>query len=453
VTSRRRAGVSLAALFAIGGACSRQPRPSIPASGDPQELFSTTSLDAIVLPDLSSLEPPVQRQIRDCYTRLTATQQNPATPPPDVAAAYGDLGRLLLAAGMSDLAVSCYRHAEANSPNEMRWWYSLGHAYLRKGDRARAAAAFQRASRVSPSDPNPLIWLGATYLDEGRAEDAQAAFGRALSLRPQSAPALFGAGRAALARNAYAEAAQDFERALAIDQRATAVHYPLAMAYRAIGDLVKADAHLGQRGDVTPELDDPLLQSDDDVLDSSVGAEHRGMQALKRADWPAAIAEFGKGLKLKPDDVTLRYWLGAALYAAGDAAGAEREFRAVVQRAPDNAKAHFSLGAIDDAKGRRREAIEEYSAAVKADPTLPDARLRLADALRMSGQLQPSLTHYERAVELDPRVADAWIGGARVLFDLARYEQARDWLVRARRVHPDRKELAELEARLPTSRQ
>jgi tetratricopeptide (TPR) repeat protein len=418
----------------LAAACTRQARVASP--------------EPIVLPDLSLLEGSVQRQIRNRYQALDVKLLNRATPPTDVAAAYGDLARVLMAVGMNDLAVSCYLHAEAKAPDEMRWSYYLGHAYLRTGDRSRAAAAFQQASRLSPADPNPLIWLGATYLDDGRPDDAQAAFRRARSLQPQSAAAWFGAGRAALALRTYAEAVQDFERVLAIDGRASAVHYPLGMAYRALGDPQKAEAHVRQRGDVTPEIDDPLMQSDDDVLDSSMGSEHRGMQALRRADWRAALAEFRKGLELKPDDVTLRYWLGAALYASGDVAAAEREFRAVVQRAPDNANAHFSLGAIEDAKGRRREAIEEYSAAVKADPTLPVARLRLGDALRSSGQLEPSLAQYERAVDLDPRLVDAWIGGARVLIDLAQYDQARDWLLRAQRVHPDRKELAELEARL-----
>ncbi|HEV3061792.1 MAG TPA: tetratricopeptide repeat protein [Vicinamibacterales bacterium] len=432
--------VVTAALLVLG-ACSRQAR--------------STSPDPIALPDLSSLEASVQRQIRDRHTVLDLKLQNPATPPADLAAVYGDLARLLMAVGMNDLAVSGYMHAEAEAPTEMRWPYYLGHAYLRSGDRSRAAAAFQHASRLSPSDPSPLIWLGATSLDDGRPEDAQAAFSRALALQPQLAAAWFGAGRAALALKAYTEAARDFERVLAIDGRASAVQYPLAVAYRALGDPQKAAAHLRQRGDVTPELDDPLMQSDDDVLDSSVGSEHRGMQALKRGDWRFAIAEFRRGLELKPDDVTLRYWLGAALYASGDGLAAEREFRTVVQRAPDNtngANAHFSLGAIDDAKGRRREAIEEYSAAVKADPTLPAARLRLGDALRTSGQPEASLAQYERAVDLDPRLVDAWIGGARSLIGLARYDRARDWLLRARRVHPERNELAELEARLPPPR-
>ena len=438
MTTSRLSFAVTALLLVIGSACLQRERPA--------------PVPPIVLPDLSALEPSVQRQVHGRYASLGAELQNPATPPRELAAAYGDLGRLMMAIGLNDLAESCFIRAAATAPGEMRWSYYLGHAYLRKGDRMRAADAFARASRLSPADPHPLIWLGATYLDDGRPEDAEGAFGHALSLQPQSAAAWFGAGRAALARREYSEAAQDFERVLVIDRRASAVHYPLSIAYRALGDEQKAQAHLRQRGDVTPEMDDPLMPSDDEVLDSSMGAEHRGMQALKHADWPTAIGEFRKALELKPDDVTPRYWLGAALYASGDWPGAEREFRAVVQRAPDNANAHFSLGALDDARGRHGEAIEEYAAAVRADPTLPDARLRLADALRASGERQASLTQYERAVDLDPRVVDAWIGGARALIDLARYEQARDWLVRARRVYPERKELTDLEARLPPKR-
>jgi tetratricopeptide (TPR) repeat protein len=406
-------------------------------------------VQSIILSDLSSLEASVQAQIRDRYARLVEKLQNPAAMSGELAAAYGDLGRLLMAVRFDEQAVSCYLHAQAAAPNDMRWPYFLGHAYLRKGDRDRAAVSFARASRLAPSNLNALIWLGATDLDNAHPDEAQAAFVRAVALQPQSAAALFGAGRAALASRAYAQAVQYLEGVLAIDPRASAVHYPLAMAYRALGALQKADAHLRQRGDGTPELDDPLMQPDDDVLDSAVGFEHRGMQALKRADFVDAIAEFHRGLALKPDDVTLRYWLGAALYGSGDGAAAEKEFRAVVRRAPDGAKAHFSLGAIDDARGRHREAIEEYSAAVRADPTLPEARLRLADALRTSGQLQASLVHYGRAVESDPRLAEPWIGGAQALIELSRYEQAREWLSRARRVHPERKDLAELEARLP----
>src|SRR5437762_7900450 len=123
--SRRLAVMPIAALVVLGGACSRQDHSSIQASREPPRLLPDTSPEPIALPDLSSLERSVQRQIGDRYTALAVKLQNPATAPTDLAVAYGDLARLLMAAGMNDLAVSCYLHAEAKAPEEMRWSYHL----------------------------------------------------------------------------------------------------------------------------------------------------------------------------------------------------------------------------------------------------------------------------------------------------------------------------------------
>lgn len=412
------------------------------------QLSAPPSSAACVSPDLNGLATSVQKQIRDRDAELKQTLGRREASPADRAAAYGALGRLLMAAKFGQEAASCFVHAEALAPADMRWPYYTGHAYLRSGDRAQAAAAFERALRAKPGDLTSLVWLGESYLDDDRLDLAQAAFQRAIDAQPQSAPALFGAGRTALARREYNEAAQDLERALAIDPRASAIHYPLAMAYRGLGDGPKADAHLRQRGSSYPTLPDPLMQDDEDVLESAMSFESRGMDALKSADFATSIAAFQKGLVLAPDDTSLRYWLGAALYASGKPEDAVREFSEVVRRDPDFAKAHFSLGAVYDARQQRGKAIDEYQAAVRADPNLPESRLRLAEDLRASGQLAAAVDQYDAAVRLDPTIVEAWIGGAHALIDLKRTDQARDWLARARRLYPSRPELAQLQAGL-----
>jgi tetratricopeptide (TPR) repeat protein len=429
-------------LIAFSPACTKS---STPSSAEQRGQASPTSRAApIALPDLGGLAPSVQQQIRKRDAELKQALARSGSSGAEQAAAYGALGRLLMAATFSEQAASCFAQAEALATDDMRWPYYEGHAYLRKGDRAHAAAAFDRALKVRPDDLTSLVWLGESYLDDDRLDQAQSAFQRAIAIQPQSAPALFGAGRTALARQQYAEAAQYLERALAVDVRASAIHYPLAMAYRGLGNTQKADEHIRQRGSSYPALPDPLMQDDEDLLESAVSSERRGMQALKSADFPAAIAAFRQGLAIAPGDTSLRYWLGAALYASGDAEGAVREFSAVVRRAPDSANAHFSLGAIYEARRQRPRAIEEYHAAVRADPNLPESRLRLAEALRASGQLAASLEHYEAAVKLDPSLVDAWIGGAHALIELKRTEQASDWLNRASRLFPNRPELAEM---------
>lgn len=430
-----------AALVALAwtftAACAQRDEPSLPR---------------FVLPDLSALAESVQRQLHERDRTLTQTIDSANASVTERAAAYGDLGRLLAAAKLSNEAESCYRHAQALMPDDMRWPYYLGHVYLIKGQRADAAASFERALELRPSDPVTLVWLAETYLDDGRPDAAESTFVKALSLQPPFAAALFGAGRAALARQAYAEAVQYLEKALSADAQASAVHYPLAMAYRALGDQAKAESHLRQLGNAWPDLPDPLMQQNEAILDSAVVYEGRGIQALKAADWAAATAAFRKGLEFQPDDASLRYWLGAALYADGDAAGAEREFTAVIRRSPEFAKAHFSLGVILESRGQHKAAIEQFSTAVKNDPTQPEVRLRLAETLRATGQLYASVPQYEQAVTLDPGLAEAWLGGARAFVQLQRYERAREWLTQARQVHPDRVDLAELLTHLPANR-
>ena len=446
----RRAVVvtAIATAWVLGAGCTPSDMPSAEPAASGETSPAPATLSPVALPDLSPLAESVQRQLRERYASLAKTLETANASPSEKAAAYGELGRLLMAAKFHDEAASCYSHAEALAGDDMRWPYYLGHAYLRKPDRTRAAAAFERASKLAPANATNFVWLGETYLDDGRLDAAGQAFDRALSLEPQSAAALFGAGRVALARQAYREAVQHMERALAIDSRASALHYPLAMAYRALGDREKAEAHLRQRGSAFPDLPDPLMRQDDEILESAFAYEDRGMQALKNTDFAAAEAAFRKGLELDPKDPTLRYWLGATLYAAGHAPEAEREFEAVVRQSPDFAKAHFSLGMIAESRGRRPAAIKHFRLAVQNDPTLPEARYRLAEALRATGQLQASVSEYEAAVRLDPGIAEAWIGGAQSLIALGLNQKALDWLIQARRLHPDRKELADLQARL-----
>jgi tetratricopeptide (TPR) repeat protein len=105
-----------------------------------------------------------------------------------------------------------------------------------------------------------------------------------------------------------------------------------------------------------------------------------------------------------------------------------------------------TLGTILSVQGKYREAIDRLAKALQSDPASAEVRISLAEALRVSGRPAASLPHYQRAIELDPSVAEAWIGGAAALIALRRNDQARQWLLEARRVHPDHPKLVELMA-------
>jgi len=296
-----------------------------------------------------------------------------------------------------------------------------------------------------------LVWLASAYLDQGRPADAEPLLKKALSLQPGLVAALFGLGRAALATQDYSRAIEYFEQALARDPKAVNIHYQLAIAYRGVGDLAKAEAHMRERnpGEIRPP--DPLMSEVDQLLESPVAYEVRGAAALDQGDWPAAAEYFRRGAALAPDEPSLRHKLGTALAMNGDGPGAVKQFEEVTRRWPRFAKGQYSLGVMLAGAGRHREAIEHFSAAVASEPTYVEAQLQLAESLRASGRLAESLAVYDVVIKLDPRVAAARMGAAMSLAGLNRYDDARDRLTEAMKIFPDRREFAEALARLPVA--
>lgn len=413
-------------------------------------------LQSISLPDFSPMEEQVREQMREASSSLKLKIARAGTAPLELSVAYGDLGKLLMAAEQLGAAESCFLNAQILAPNDRRWPYYLGHLYKMKGPLAKSIQSFERALELQSRDVATLVWLGDAYLAEGRPDEAAAQFAKALALQPQLVAARFGAGRAALARKDHARAVKYLEEALSLDSRETAAHYPLAMAYRGLGDLAKAETHLRQKGEIQILPTDPLMKELDELVQSSLAYDLRGGRALEAGDLPAAAAFFRKGLELAPANASLRFRFGTTLFQMGDARGAVEQFEHVVRMSPEFSRAHYSLGVLMEAGGRHEEAIDRFRAALKYEPGYVQARVGLADALRRGGRLQESLAMYEEALKQDPSISDAAFGHAMALVGLRRYQAARSMLDETMSAFPDqprfRHALARLLAAAPDDR-
>jgi tetratricopeptide (TPR) repeat protein len=319
---------------------------------------------------------------------------------------------------------------------------------MTNGDMLKSTAALERALQAAPNDVPTMIWLGGLALDRGRPDVAEPLFTKALSLQPRSVAARYGLGRTALAKHDYARAAENLEQALALDAKASIIHYSLAMAYRGLGDRLKAELHLQQRGTLQVKPDDPLIKELDELLHSALTYEIRGDNASNKGDWVAAAEYLRKAVTLAPKRASIRRKLGTALFYTGDRPGALEQFQEAVQLAPTFAMAHYSVGVIHEEMGRHQQAIESFSAALRSEPDYVEARLGLADALRRSGQLEPSLLQYEQILRIDPRAVKARFGYAAALIRLKRYQEARNRLVAAMDLYPDEIAFARVAARL-----
>jgi tetratricopeptide (TPR) repeat protein len=390
----------LGAILIAG--CSSPERPAAPAPAQ-----KTVSPPAVQLPDTSRTSEVFRRQLEDRYAAVRERGD---------AAAYGELGKLLLSAEHIDAAEAAFLNAQALAPDDFQWPYYLGHVYNQNSDAERASAAFERALAIRANDLPTLKWLGEARLDLGQAQEAQGLFERALAIDPEANAILYGLGRAALAQQDYKRAAEALERALALDPRTSAVHYPLAMAYRGLGDTTKSESHLRARGDVEPGIPDPLMRELDGLVESGALYDLRARDALQAGDFPGAARIAREGLAVgagRPSlEASLRHRLGTALAQMGDNRGAYEEFARAVKVYPDFPRARYSLGIMLSIAGRTQEALDELLAAVTLDPGYVEAHTALGDILLSNGRAREAVQHYESALALAPDFARAREGHA-----------------------------------------
>ena len=407
-------------------------------SESPQPTHASTRHTVPALPDLSTLATQVQEQIRRDYSALLAIENDSSRSAADRGEAYGSVGRRLLAVDYSEAAQPFLQTAQSLMSADMRWPYFLGHAYRRSHDPEKAAAAFRQTLALSPDDVPAMIWLGETELSLGKPQDAETVLAKATAREPRSAAAWFHRGRAAEAQGQHQTAIEYLSRAVTLDPSADAIQYQLALAYRNVGNMTAAEAHLRHPADaesVAPR--DPLMEALPALSESAASYVVRGVAALDRRDWKAAIASFRAASALAPNDGTIQLNLGTAMYLDGDRDDARKAFTVAIQLAPHLPKAHYSYGLLQEDEGHDTEAIGQFTAAVADDPNYAEAHASLADALRRNGRIEDALPHYARVLAIDPGASQARFGYAMGLVRLGRWADARNWLTESVHMYPD----------------
>jgi Putative Zn-dependent protease, contains TPR repeats len=406
------------------------------------------SLPPVAMPDIANAAPDVQTRLRERYASLTRTINDARTSASAVAEAYGEMGKLFLAAEYFEPAERCFLNAASLAPSEMRWPYYLAHLYRRSNRTDQAAESFARALTLQPTHVPSLVWLAEMRLASNQPEEAERLLETARRLEPQSGAVLYGLGRAALARQDYANAVTHLESALTLAPTATRIHYPLALAYRGMGNRSQAEAHLRKRGDVDLSPSDPLMGEIANLLQNAAAYETRAGQALDARDWPEAIEQLKKTIELAPNNAYTRLNLGTAYYMQHDPERALEQYREAVRLQPSLARAHFGIGVLMEERGDDAAAIAEFTTAVSNDPGYLEARFSLANALRRSGSVEASLLHYAEALRINPAVSQASFGYAMGLVRLGRYQEARDRLEHDVKAFPEQPGFAHALARL-----
>ncbi len=399
-------------------------------------------------PDLANLDPQVAAQLGKMRDILQAILDESRSDPQALHDTYSELGQLYHAYDFLEAAEVCYLNATRIRPRSFDPIYLRAVLLQQSGRLADAEAVFQTAREQRPNDLAIIVRMGEVYLALNQPEIAIQAFRYALELDPGCAAARAGLGEIALAEGRHQEAVDELEFVLERVPAANRLHYPLALAYRGLGDRDQARQHLAQRGTVGVKPPDPLVEGLQDLKQGERVHLLRGRMAFGAGRYREAAEAFAAAVEALPESARARVNLGTTLGLLGDSEAAKAQYREALKLAPDNPTAHFNLGSLLAREGTATEAVRHLRLAVAVDEDDPGARVELARVLKQSGQPAEARQHYARAVELDPLNEEARLGEAVILVDEGRYAEARERLEEAVTTLPEQGRIALALARL-----
>ena len=387
-------------------------------------------------PEMANLDPDVREQLQFFQKHLANLAGNLETTDAELGEAYGQLGQMYHAYALSDAAEVCYLNVNRVAPEDFRWIYLLGYLYHKAGRLSEASVYYTHARRLRSESLSLPVHLGDVLAQQNRPTEAAVQFEQALKIDGNCGAAHFGLGQLALSREKFADAVGHFEKALASAPSANRIHYSLALAYRGLGDMERAQTHLKQRGTVGIRVADPLVDGLKDLLRGERVHLIRGRVAFAAGRVSEAAAEFSKAVTAKPTSIPGRVNLGTSLAQLRKVGAAMEQFREVLRLNPEHPTARYNLGFLLAGADRIAEALPHLQAAVRANPEDSKARLLLARAFRDTGQLDQALTEFSRVLQSDPANEEALLQQVNLLVAGKKFREALEQLEQAHKRFP-----------------
>jgi tetratricopeptide (TPR) repeat protein len=350
-------------------------------------------------PGVETLTPGFRAKLQAARQRLsTQLGEDPPAPQQAQAGEFGFLGQLYHSHLLFAPAQACYQATLELRPDDYRAHYYLGYLHQQQSHLDPAAAEFSLALKAKSDLAQAVLRLAAIRIEQGRDQEAVTLLEPWRDTPNLAAWVSYQLGRRALAAGRYQQALEQLQRALSLTPTATRIHYPLAMAWRGLGDRRRARHHLAQRGDREPSFPDPLVTHLEGLIQERQPEFHRAMTAARQHDYPQAIAAFRQGLAADPGNQYARISLARSLYLNGEPEAAQAQLQQVIEQRPQPL-ASFLLGILDDHPGGAPDAEARYQQTLALDPNHSGAHFYLANRLLARRDFSTAADHYRAAHE------------------------------------------------------
>lgn len=357
-------------------------------------------------------------------------------------------------------------------------------ARISQKETALAMAALEDLTRTNPADHDAAHMLAVLWLEAGQTERSQSELRRLAAAHATNAAYQFSYGRALLAAGQLNEAEQQFTKTLELDGRHQASRaellevrlrqgkYELALA---TADLLRKDdparyrhqrvqalIGLGRSNEAQQELALLDAQAPETMLGWGLlrYAEKRYAEAealfaklytsrgdiaslqrmaltrLARQQGASALALVEEALRRQPTPA-LRAFLAALYLETGQAAAAEREYRALQSAEPRNGEFVLRTGmarlAQHNVQGKLAAAIASFEEARVLRPQDPAVLSLLGTAYVLSGRGAEAVPLYRQSLRTYPEDPELWNALAFALADSAAATERQEALALAQK--------------------
>ena len=357
--------------------------------------------------DISGAEPGMQQAIVEARAEIARLLQSADSDPTKLAQAYGRLGALLVLREVEAPADAAFRNARTLEPEAFRWPYYAGYLAMMTGNNDRALELFEAARLLDPDYPALYLRLGKVHLDRSELAEASANFERIAAVPGLESAAHFYLGQIANLQRRYQDAVGHLTKTLEKDPEATEAQWPLAQAYRALGQDDLAREHMALVEPRTPPAKDPLLEQLQGAAQQSVPAFERAIYAVDKHDYKTAATEFASGLEVAPENWAARVSYARVLYLSGDRQAAEAELDRVLAAQPDQTLALFLKAVLAQQDGDRERAAALYRRVLGLEPSHPGVLFFLANLDFEDGRWAEAAAGYRRALAAEDAPAPA----------------------------------------------
>jgi tetratricopeptide (TPR) repeat protein len=268
-------------------------------------------------------------------------------------------GRLAEASGDMDAAVTSYREALGESPNDNALKSRLGAVLVLTGELDEGERLLLEVIDAQPYSAEAEHYLGRVELERGQVEAARQHFLRAARLESDSGLYRMYVAWVALESNEMTTALRELDTALKLDPT--------------LGDAYWLRARIRIRAGVVRD----------------------------------ALADLRKAIELNPDRVDAWAAMGECHYQLGQMKEAIVDFEKAVAGDPERGYWWYRLGRLQLDEGRRAEALTSFGAATSLGDKTPGRKAWLADAHRLTGDIyyaqkkrQDAVVQYGRYLEL-----------------------------------------------------